>query len=50
VAAMIEIMKKLYSLSVPDELLIRVSDNIYKFIESSNILKFSFEIDGVLEE
>jgi len=47
---MIEIMKKLYSLSVPDELLIRVSDNIYKFIESSNILKFSFEIDGVLEE
>lgn len=47
---MIEIMKRLYSLSVPDELLIKVSDNIYKFIQSSNILKFSSEIDGDLEE
>jgi len=49
-AATIEIMKKLYSLSVPEELLIKVSDNIYKFIESSDILKFSFEINGVLKE
>ncbi|MCL7382954.1 MAG: hypothetical protein LZ172_00690 [Thaumarchaeota archaeon] len=47
---MIEVMKKLYSLPVPDELLIKVSDNIYKFIESSNILEFNFEIDCELEE
>jgi len=43
-------MKRLYSLAVPDELLIKVSENIYKFIEDSNILNFTLEIDNDLKE
>lgn len=47
---MIEEVRKLYSLTVPDELLIKVSESIHKFIEASKILEFDSEIDEEVEE
>lgn len=47
---MIEEMKKLYSLTVPNELLVKISEGIYKFIEASKILEFDSEIDEEAEE
>lgn len=47
---MIEILRRIYSLTIPEELLIKVSENIYKFIEASEILEYSLDEDVVLEE
>lgn len=47
---MVEKIKKLYSLTVPDEILVEICENIYKFIEASNILEFDSEADEGLEE
>ncbi len=47
---MIEEIKKLYSLTVSDELLIKIAGSIYRFIEASNILELDSEINEEIEE
>ncbi len=47
---MMEMVRRIYSLTIPEEFLLKISENIYKFIEASKILEYDFVEDNVPEE